>query len=310
MDDEVERPRVALVTSVEVDGVIDDLDRPFIDAAFARADIEVVHSAWEDERVDWDAFDLVVVRTTWNYVERESEFRVFLDRFHSSMVLHNPAALIEWNIDKHYLRDLEAAGVPVVATAFVASVDEIDGAIASVDAPEIVVKPTISAGSRLTGRFVAGDRRAAELAHTILRDGRCVMVQPYLPAVDDEGEYAVVMIDGAIAHRARKAQILDTGGTFVGGEYREVITPADADEELDTVALRAAGACRDRARELGVLAADEELLYARCDITRMPSGDAVLLEAELFEPALFLPVAPATADLLAAASRRRVDVLR
>lgn len=297
--------RIALVTSSTVHPVDDDLDRPHVDAAFGRLGVEVRHVPWEDASVDWDGFDLVVVRTPWNYVENERSFRAFLENFLSSARFENRAELIEWNIDKHYLLDLADVGVPVVPTAYVDRPAQIDDALAAVDAPEVVVKPTVSAGSRLTGRFRMDDRRAAELCRAILDDGRVAMVQPCLSAVDVEGEYAVIVIDGVLAHRATKAQILDVGGSFVGGSYRERITPAEPDAGLDGVAMRAATACRDLARARGWLGADEHLLYARYDIARAGDGTGVLLEAELFEPALFLPACPATADLLAAAVVRR-----
>lgn len=299
-------PRVALVTTADPSAVHDDLDRPFLVDALGRVDVDARVCAWEDEDIDWSAFDLVVVRSPWNYVENESAFRSFLGRFRDAPTFLNPVAVLEWNIDKRYLLELEALGVPVVPTTFVDRIDTVDAALASIDAPELVVKPAVSAGSRLTGRFTTGDGRAADLAREILADGRSVMVQPYLPLVDVEGEYAVVAIDGRLAHRARKAQILAVGGTFRGGEYREVITPEVAIDELDAVALQAAVACRDLARSRGWLGSGDELLYARYDIARTPDGGAVLLEAELFEPALFLPAGPATAGRLAAAIVRRI----
>lgn len=297
--------RVAIVTTADVDAVHDDLDRPFLEAAFGRAGVILEHHEWEDDTVEWDGFDVVVVRSPWNYVEAESEFRRFLDGRRPSPRFHNPVPLIEWNIDKRYLLDLADRGVPVVPTTYVERVADVDDALDAWRGAEIVVKPTVSAGSRLTGRFVAGDPAAVRLAEMILDDGRIAMVQPYLPSVDEEGEHAVIVIDGAVAHRARKAQILDVGGTFLGGEYREVITATDPDEDLDHVALLAADACRELARDRGWLGAREELLYARYDVARTSDG-AVLLEAELFEPALFLPSGPATADRLAEAVAARI----
>ena len=298
--------RVAHLTSVDPDVVDHDLDRPFLEAAFAERGIELVACAWEDDGVDWDGFDLILVRSPWNYVENEAAMRQFLARFAGSSRFHNPVGVIEWNLDKRYLLELAALGVPVIPTTYVERAGELDDALSSVTASDVVVKPTVSAGSRLTGRFSTGDRQAHRLAQSILDDGRAVMVQPYLTSVDVEGEYAVIVVDGEIAHRARKAQILDVGGSFTGGEYRELLTAAAPDPDLDAVALRAASACRDLARDRGWTVAGTELLYARYDIARTDAGDAVLLEAELFEPALFLPVAPTSADVVTAAVERRL----
>lgn len=301
--------RVAVVTTSDPDAVHDDLDRPFLEASSAGAGIDLVHCAWEDGAVEWDDFDLVVVRSPWNYVDEESRFRAFLRGHRASTRFQNPVPLIEWNIDKRYLVELAGMGVPVVPTTYVERVADIGDALASVGTVELVVKPTVSAGSRLTGRFAADDPAAALLAAAIIDGGRAAMVQPYLPSVDEEGEYAVIVIDGQVTHRARKAQILESGGTFLGGEYREVITAAEPDATLDRVASLAADACRDFARARGWIAPTAELLYARYDVARVDGG-AVLLEAELFEPALFMPSGPASADRLVAAVLARVEERR
>lgn len=297
--------RVSLVTSTELEGTGDDLDRPYLLDAFAAEGVDVSFDAWEDPSVDWDDRALIVVRSTWNYVERESEFRHFLDRLRDRPNVCNPVEVIEWNLHKGYLDDLALRDVPVVPTRFVDAPDQIAPAIASIDG-EVVVKPAVSAGSRLTGRFAPGDPAASELAAAILDDRREVMVQPYLGRLDLDGEYAVIVIDGVVSHRCRKAQILEAGGNFVGGEYRELITPADPDPDLDPAAAAAADACRAIARERGWIGPADELLYARYDLTVDDDGAAVLLEAELFEPALFLPAGPDGAVALAKAVARRI----
>ncbi|MBU3701487.1 MAG: hypothetical protein FGM58_05510, partial [Acidimicrobiia bacterium] len=132
--------RVAHLTSVDPDVVAHDLDRPFLEAAFAERGIELVACGWEDDGVDWDEFDLVLVRSPWNYVENESAMRRFLVRFEGSSRFHNPVGVVEWNLDKRYLRDLAALGVPVVPTAHVDSRAGLDDALSAVTAAEVVVK--------------------------------------------------------------------------------------------------------------------------------------------------------------------------
>ena len=54
------------------------------------------------------------------------------------------------------------------------------------------------------------------------------------------------------------------------------------------------------------LSPDEHLLYARYDIVRLDDGTPALLEAELFEPSLFLMVDPASPARFVAAVQARL----
>ncbi len=92
----------------------------------------------------------------------------------------------------------------MVSTEFVGPGDplpELDG--------EVVVKPTISAGARDTGRFSAcAHAGALALVARLREEGRTAMVQPYLPAVEEHGETAIVFIGGEISHVLRKGAVL------------------------------------------------------------------------------------------------------
>jgi hypothetical protein len=281
--------RVAFVTTIDQDAIHDDVDLPLQIVAFADSSIDLVQAPWEDRTIDWDSFDLVVVRSPWNYVDRLDEFRHWLDARRPMTTIHNPVSLIEWNIDKCYLADLAMHGVPVVPTAFVQSIDEFQSAIASAGSKEIVVKPSVSAGSRLTGRFAVEDPAAEELASQILAKGFAVMVQPFASHIDDHGEIGTVLFDGVVSHSFRKAALLAEGGALVGGEYREEITAIVAPDDVLAVVEVASTVATTIARESGWLAANEELLYGRYDVVLLDDGSPALLEAELFEPCFFLP---------------------
>jgi hypothetical protein len=226
----------------------------------------------------------VVLRDTWDYTDRVEEFLAWAGALPR---LLNPAGVVAWSSDKRYLRDLAAAGVPVVPTTWLEPGDAFERPL-----HEHVVKPTVSAGARDTGRYGPQDDSAAHVRR-LLDAGRAVMVQPYLSGVDDAGETAVVHIDGAFSHAARKAAVL----TAVGVE-----APLDAPDAVEITARDASAA------ELAVAAAaleavpyDRPLLYARVDLVPGPGGDPVVIELELVEPSLFLSTAPGAADRLAAA---------
>jgi glutathione synthase/RimK-type ligase-like ATP-grasp enzyme len=255
--------------------------------ACAAAGLDAEWRVWDDPAVDWGSYDLVVIRTTWDYVARRDDFLAW-----AAVVprLANPADVVAWNTDKTYLREL---GVPTVPTRFLSPGDTLEP-----DGTEIVVKPTVSAGSRDTARYgpAEGDRAAAHAA-ALLAAGRPVMVQPYLTGVDEVGETAVVHVGGRYSHALRKAALLTPGDSAeVVGLYRperiERATPTAAQLALAEAALAA------------VPGGPERLLYARVDLLPGPAGEPLVIEVELTEPSLFLTVVPGSADRFAAAVKR------
>lgn len=192
-------PSIALVTSSEARALDDDL--PPLVAALGGRGADVAVPVWDDPAVDWAAFDVVVVRSTWDYHRQRDAFCSWADAVGAATRLCNPAPVLRWNTDKRYLGDLQAAGIGVVPTVFLAPGDEVRLPEASERTGEIVVKPAVSAGSRDTARHRLDDvGRADAVAHAeaLLADGRVVMLQPYLGRVDTDGE------DRGDLHRRRR----------------------------------------------------------------------------------------------------------
>ncbi len=274
-----------------------DTDRPLHDAACAAAGIHLEHPVWSDPDVAWDGFDLVVVRSTWDYLDDVAAFASWLGRVDRLGRLHNPAAVISWNLDKRYLVDLAAAGVPVIPTRVCTDGGSLSGALGSVDG-EVVVKPTVSAGSRDTGRFAPGDPGAALLASRILADGRSVLVQPSVASVATDGEVSTLVFAGRVSHTVRKGPLLALGGGLLGGAYTErlapeILTPARR-EVVEATSAAVGRLVEDR------FAVAEPLLYARIDLVTLDDGTDRVLEVELAEPSFFLSVHPEAAGRFAA----------
>ena len=294
--------RVAFATArAEVVGP-NDTDRPLHEEACAEAGLALEHVVWSDPGVPWAEYDLVVVRSTWDYVDQLDAYRTWLDRMGRLGTLHNPAAVIDWNLDKRYLVDLAAAGVPVIPTRVCPDAAAVDEALGDVSG-EVVVKPAVSAGSRLTGRYAHGDRAAAELAGRILDEGRAVLVQPAVASVAAAGEVSTLLFDGAVSHSVRKGPLLALGGGLAGGTYAERLTPEELTPARRAVVQAAADAVgRLAGARFGVAG---PLLYARIDVVTLDDGSEVVLEVELAEPSFFLTVAPGAAGRFAAAVARR-----
>ena len=295
------------MTTSDLGAIHDDVDLPLQLIAFANAGIDLVQAAWEDEKIAWDSFDLIVVRSPWNYVEKLDPFRKWLGDRCGLTTFHNPVELIEWNIDKRYLADLAHRGVPIVPTAFVDSIEEFRSAAQFFGSAEIVVKPSVSAGSRLTGRFLKADRAAEALATEILAKGLTVMVQPFAVRIDAEGEIGTVLFDGVISHSFNKAALLAEGGQLVGGEYQEQISSVQTPDDVRAVVDAAANAATEIACERSWISTHEQLLYGRYDVVRLDDGSPALLEAELFEPCFFLPADVDAADRFVGAVLRRLS---
>jgi hypothetical protein len=276
---------IALATCAEF-ASLDADDRLLADALGDEA----VPAVWDDPAVDWSGFDLVVIRSTWDYTERRDEFVAWAEAVGPR--LHNSPEVVRWNSDKRYLADLDAAGLPVVPTTFL----EPDAAGWEHLLPEhrCVVKPAVSAGSRDTARHE--DRRAAaDHARRLLDDGRTVMVQPYVAEIDTQGETALLYYDGVYDHAIRKAPMLLGGTAPVDGLFApEYIQPRRPRAEERAVGDAVVAEVQ---RRFG------RLLYARVDLL---GTDPVLLELELTEPSLFFSRSDGAAQRYAAAIRARL----
>ncbi|MFN2518670.1 MAG: RimK family alpha-L-glutamate ligase [Jatrophihabitantaceae bacterium] len=281
---------VALLTCADLpDG---DEDGGALVAALAARGVAARWQVWSDTPASW-AGELAVVRSTWDYTRDRDAFLAWA---RTVPRLVNPAEVIAWNSDKTYLRDLAAAGVPVVATVFVAP-----GTIVALPVTgEFVVKPSIGAGSMGVGRF-SGDTLEQAQAHVanLHEAGRIVLVQPYLSEVDTAGETALVYFDGQFSHAIRKAAMLPA----------QVTNPLDR-VTADTLYLLESVEAREPSRaELAVgeqvmqILRDRfgtDLMYARVDLLPTPAGP-LLIELELTEPSLFLSYGAGAVNRLAAA---------
>jgi glutathione synthase/RimK-type ligase-like ATP-grasp enzyme len=284
--------KLALATAVAAYALDEDLE-PLLEAC-RELGIDATAVAWDDMTVSWARFDAVLLRSTWDYVERLPEFLAWCERTAAITTLWNSPDVVRWNTDKRYLGELAARGVPVIESHFLAPGDD---AAAMPDLDEFVVKPTVGAGSRDAQRYVRAERPAA-MAHArrLLAQGRHVLVQPYLPAVDTQGETALLFFDGQYSHAIRKGPLLRRGegptDALFAAEQIQARTPSAAEREVAAMALAAL--------PFGPLP------YARVDLLPSPTGPQ-LLELELTEPSVFLPYGEGAAARFAAtlASRLR-----
>jgi hypothetical protein len=284
---------IALVTCSSLPDLDPD-DRPLV-ALLADLGHNAVPAVWDDPQVDWDRFAISVLRSPWDYTERRD---AFVDWARSVPRLHNSADVVAWNTDKHYLGELERAGVPIVPTTWFAPGEDIelprDG--------RHVLKPAVGAGSIDAAAFSLHDARENELARDhvarLLAASKTVMLQPYLDLIEERGETGLIFVGGEFSHAISKGPMLVVEkGLEENGLYRpEVIEAREAsvDEvEVGRMALAAVPGGSDR------------LLYARIDLVPGPSGTPLLMELELTEPSLFMATTPGAAERFAGAIAAR-----
>lgn len=246
---------------------------------------------WDEPGVDWAGFDLVLIRTTWDYF-------LFIDRFrgwveHAARAganVWNPSDVLLWNSDKRYLQELARAGVPTVPTRVVPreAADRLAYVLEETGWEEVVVKPAVSGGAWGTFRATRDDPReqlfAQQKAHG------AVLVQPFLPEVQ-QGEWSFVFFDREFSHAVLK---LPGEGDFRvqekhGGSYARAHPSASQVAEARAVLDAVKG----------------ELLYARVDMVEL-GGKLTLMELEVLEPQLFFGAAPGSAERCAEAVRKRL----
>ncbi len=261
-------------------------------AALEGESLSVVRRPWSDPSMDWSQCGAAIFRSTWDYFDRFSEFEPWLEQVSRQTRLINDAALVRWNIDKHYLADLENAGVVIVPTRFVARGDATSLAqvMQAGGWDEVVFKPVVSGAARLTYRVGRGDVQAheAKFAQCIAHED--MMVQAFEPAIVDTGELSLIVIDGHTTHAIRK--------TVKAGDFRV------QDDHGGTVHAHVPSPAERLFAEAAVAACPTPPLYARVDFIRRADGSFRLMELELVEPELFFRFHPPAAERFAAAVKR------
>jgi hypothetical protein len=279
---------IGLVTYAKQPVLTDD-DRPLI-GAFAEIGIDAEPVQWDDASVDWQAFEALVLRSTWDYHLRVDEFEAWLALLDRDRVpLWNPTPVVRWNMHKGYLRGLQQAGVVIPDTRWLNRGTRV--ALASLLSAaawtEAIVKPAISASATRTSLVhIDNARDAADFAQ-LLESGD-VLVQEVVPEVARDGEWSLMFFGGAYSHATLKRP--RTGDFRVQQELGGSADPEVAPSILVSAGERIAAHIPGR------------WLYARIDGVMTAQG-FMLMEVECIEPALFFAHAAGSYERFAAALR-------
>ena len=252
-------------------------------AALRQAGHEARSVAWSEPGRNWGEFDVVVIRSCWDYHLHLEKFLAWIAAIEcDGIAVINPPELMRWNSEKTYLKELEAAGVTIPGSIVVAEhVEENLGTICVARGWQMaVVKPIVSASAHRTERRSSGIVKGPAL------------VQEYIAAIENEGEFSLTFIDHEYSHAVNKKPLANDfrvqeehGGQIVAAEPPRG-AQAFAENVLSKMPCRAT--------------------YARVDIVS-DRGQLRLMELEVIEPELYLHLAPGSARKLATAILKKLQ---
>lgn len=254
---------------------------------------------WADPEVDWSQFRCAVFRTTWNYFDRMAEFAPWLERAGKLTRFCNDASTIRWNMDKHYLADLDAAGVPVVRSHYVerGSTMTLEELLRKTGWDETVIKPCISGGARNTYRVNKGNAESLTPLVQELLARESFILQPFEIGIT-QGEDSLMMFRGRCSHAVRK--IPKSGDFRVQDDHGGTVHPCEPTQAQIALAERAFAACPHPAG------------FGRVDMILDHQGHWAVMELELIEPEMWLrkhpPAAIAFAEVIVDAIARAPEI--
>lgn len=269
--------RVALVTFDRLPQLSEDDQR--LIPEFARLGLKAEPAVWSDPTIEWSKFDTVILRSPWDYHLRHEDFLEWISKLQNLGVsLWNPPELLRWNLDKHYLKDLDAKGFKVPPTIWVHNntIVDLSAIIRDQGWRRAVAKPRISASGHNT--VLAKTEAGGEAGYFSHKSGG--MVQPYLEEVETEGEWSLLFFNKNYSHAVLKRP--KSGEFRVQAEHGGSADPADPPRKFIEVASDLLDSITG------------PLLFARVDGIPV-QGEFTLIELELIEPYLFFeadPLAP------------------
>ncbi len=287
---------IALATCQALPGA--DLDEAYLIQALKDRGHQVSTPVWTDDSIDYQQFDACVIRSTWDYQHQLQAFLAWAEKATGQTVLFNPVEVLQWNTDKIYLQQFEAAGFTMVPTQWFRS-EELSQLSEKLPYPNAILKPSVSASALNTfqvTRATPPQEWLAIIATAQQAQKNLWLLQPFLSAVETEGELSLMYVNKQFAHAICKRP---AAGDFrvqehLGGQLSE------CDPCAEVIALGQ--------RILNHI--PEPLLYARVDLMQDDQQRWCLSELELTEPSLFFKFNPQTAITMAEALERAVQNAR
>ncbi len=265
------------------------LEYRLLKEALERMGLKVERTYWDDPNYDWSQTRAVVFRTIWDYFERFEEFWPWLQSIETKTKLINPMSLIEWNIDKAYLFELEKRGIPVVPSVLVKKgrSQNLIEITRSMNWTDLVVKPTIAGGGYLTYKYSYAELAGHQAQFDDLVAERDMLVQGYISSITEKGEASLMVFGGEFTHSILKRA--KTGDFRVQDDFGGSVHPYEHSPDEVLLAQKVMAQC------------PEVPAYGRVDIVWDDNNQPMVSELEIIEPELWVRQAPWAADHFARA---------
>jgi len=252
---------------------------------------EAVSVVWNQPNVDWNKFDIALIRSTWDYIDEAPRFLDVLSQIEaSSCRLFNPLNAVRWNIDKNYLFDLEKSGAPIVPTYSTSNIDlkDLQDVFLKRKWQTAILKPTLGGGGANSYKVTSGEINSTLQNLKAAKPGQDCLIQPFVDSVVTEGEWSFIFFNRQLSHVLLKRPAPnDYRVQGIYGGTVEIVQPQPRDlRQAETI--------------LGKLPFD--LLYARLDLVRV-GGMLSVMEVELIEPILSFNLVPEGVERFVNATR-------
>ncbi len=259
--------------------------------ALERIGYRVNRTNWDDKVFDWSTTKYILFRSTWDYFNRFDEFSAWLENVCTKTKLINQKELIYWNLDKHYLMDLERAGIRIPNTLILEPKEErtLSEIVMHLNWTEIILKPAISGAARHTYRFKKDAVAEYEGIFSELIAQESMLIQEFQFNILTKGEVAFMVFGGKFSHAILKSA--KPGDFRVQDDFGGTIQHYSPTEHEIAFVEKAFAAC------------DPQPIYARIDVLWDNDGDLCIGEIELIEPEMWFRMDDEAADRCARATR-------
>ncbi len=259
----------------------------YVKSALEKLNLKVGRFSWDDPSFDWSTTKYILFRTTWDYFDRYSEFSAWLNKVSKQTILLNSEAIIRWNIDKHYLLDLQKNGVHVCESYFIEAKEtkSLQDLGKQHQLTEFVLKPCISGGGRHTYKINQNNILEHEEIFSKLTTEEAMIIQPFQYNIVDKGEISLMVMNGKFTHAVLK--IAKKGDFRVQDDFGGTVHDYSPSQFEIDFAENAVKACK------------ELPIYARVDVFTDNNNKLAIAELELIEPELWFRNHPEAADELA-----------
>jgi glutathione synthase/RimK-type ligase-like ATP-grasp enzyme len=274
---------------VKTDWYIDQvlLEDGLVQKALEAKGLKVIRKDWASENFDWTSTQYAIFRTTWDYFDRFDEFFQWFKKTQGVLTFINSPEIIYWNLDKHYLFDLDKKGINIPKTVFIEQGEKrtLKELFTKQAWEKAILKPAIAGAARETYLIESKDAENYEVKLQELISKEAMLFQEFQENIQSHGEMSLMMIAGNYTHAVlKKAKSGDFRVQDDFGGSVEIYTPTK--DEI-SFAEKAINAC------------PHQPLYARVDIFYDNEKQLALGELELIEPELWFRNCPEAANRLA-----------